>query len=780
MVEQTGRRVARWISSWILVFPPAKRFVLKRKAFKIERRVRPWIGDLSWEAVDPCPMELYDAGGAQIGHLLYVIRGYRRLSEVNPYIFVLDMRRGRWIKRILPPVARLAHSHCAIATDGARYIYFVSGQFGPQCSPAISDGWAFDTASAMWTPLPPLPEPRYAATMQFWRGRLHIIGGAKPDRWTATADHWSLGVREGKATESAWRREVPLPMARLHHVSVVVGDDLYIFGGQQGDYQAIPGDLQFTCTHRTLETYLSDGFLLRKGRDRWDQLPDMPVAVSHVDASAAVAGHNVCIAGGQIYKDPQEFFLRLTDVVQAFDTRSGRWSIAGRMPYRVKLPVAGLYNGRLFAATGQRDTGGSDDTPGEITAFAWSTNLDLLRTKTSQAGHPINFTSMDRKKIVFITHDLTQSGAPLSAVEAASEMIKSGAEVLMCTLAIDAAEGNPALRYGIPLIPLETSFQSARRADLVIANTAVSKNWVREYLKRWPEAGTRLAWWLHEIDIERYAMEMECLSRVAAVVYDSRAALNAWRETGLELPKIIEVIHPAPMDVFFSAADASKLVYPETGRLLDRDEIRSRLGAGRNDFLLCVIGLISPVKGQRLLVKTLGRMLEQEPRLRVKLLLVGFRSRQEQSGFLKDLTRSEHKVLSKKRAVLVQTDIAAFLRAADAYVMNTQGVRGRGETFGRVTTEAMVFGLPVLGTNAGGTPEIVIDEATGLLHPAGEAGQDQLAKNIRRLAGDRALAKRMGEAGALRARVHFNPGRYLAQMDRVLNRVLRNPPIIRQ
>ncbi|TQD87843.1 hypothetical protein C1H46_026613 [Malus baccata] len=93
-------------------------------------------------------------------------------------------------------------------------------------------------------------------------------------------------------------------------------------------------------------------------------------------------------------------------------------------------------------------------------------------------------------------------------------------------------------------------------------------------------------------------------------------------------------------------------------------------------------------------------------------------------GFL-----SQHSNLSK--SVLwtpATTRVAALYSAADVYVMNSQGL---GETFGRVTIEAMAFGLPVLGTEAGGTKEIVEHNVTGLLHPVGHDGTRGLAENLR-------------------------------------------------
>jgi glycosyltransferase involved in cell wall biosynthesis len=106
--------------------------------------------------------------------------------------------------------------------------------------------------------------------------------------------------------------------------------------------------------------------------------------------------------------------------------------------------------------------------------------------------------------------------------------------------------------------------------------------------------------------------------------------------------------------------------------------------------------------------------------------------------------------------LLHHQEILAFYLASDAYVMNSQG---RGETFGRVTIEAMAFGLSVLGSFGGGTVEIVKE---------GEAGQARLSANILRLAQDRALAKRLGDAGRRRAEEHFSARRFHRDMAAII------------
>ncbi|CAN4086797.1 unnamed protein product [Withania somnifera] len=90
------------------------------------------------------------------------------------------------------------------------------------------------------------------------------------------------------------------------------------------------------------------------------------------------------------------------------------------------------------------------------------------------------------------------------------------------------------------------------------------------------------------------------------------------------------------------------------------------------------------------------------------------------------------------------TRVAALYAAADAYVMNSQGL---GETFGRVTIEAMAFGLPVLGTDAGGTKEIVEHNVTGLVHSLGRPGAQVLAQNIQYLLNNPSERQRLGSNG---------------------------------
>lgn len=43
-----------------------------------------------------------------------------------------------------------------------------------------------------------------------------MMGGSKENRHTPGVDHWSIAVKDGKALEKKWRKEVPIPRGGPH------------------------------------------------------------------------------------------------------------------------------------------------------------------------------------------------------------------------------------------------------------------------------------------------------------------------------------------------------------------------------------------------------------------------------------------------------------------------------------------------------------------------------------------------------------------------------------
>jgi glycosyltransferase involved in cell wall biosynthesis len=81
--------------------------------------------------------------------------------------------------------------------------------------------------------------------------------------------------------------------------------------------------------------------------------------------------------------------------------------------------------------------------------------------------------------------------------------------------------------------------------------------------------------------------------------------------------------------------------------------------------------------------------------------------------------------------------------------------RGQSEGLGLVLAEALLAGSAVIGTAAGGIPEVVVDEQTGLIAKDGDASD--LARQLERLLTDRALRERTIANGTERIRAQHAP-----------------------
>ncbi|XP_058102220.1 kelch repeat-containing protein At3g27220-like isoform X4 [Magnolia sinica] len=206
---------------------------------------------LHWEEMAAAPVPRLDGAAIQIKNLLYVFAGYGTIDFVHSHVDIYNFTDNTWGGRFDMP-KEMAHSHLGMVTDG-RYIYVVTGQYGPQCRGPTARTFVLDTQKKQWHDLPPLPVPRYAPATQLWRGRLHVMGGSKEDRHDPALEHWSLAVKNGKALEKEWRSEIPIPRGGPHRACVVVDDRLLVIGGQEGDFMAKPGSPIFKCSRRSEE-----------------------------------------------------------------------------------------------------------------------------------------------------------------------------------------------------------------------------------------------------------------------------------------------------------------------------------------------------------------------------------------------------------------------------------------------------------------------------------------------------------------------------------------------
>jgi glycosyltransferase involved in cell wall biosynthesis len=188
----------------------------------------------------------------------------------------------------------------------------------------------------------------------------------------------------------------------------------------------------------------------------------------------------------------------------------------------------------------------------------------------------------------------------------------------------------------------------------------------------------------------------------------------------------------------------------------------SELGIGRDDFVVAMVGRISPWKGQDVLIAAVAA-LPQEVRRRTRVLLVGDVFR----GYEATKTSLEQQADSLGLVATVsflgyRADAVTIMASSDVVVVPSL----RPESFGLVALEAMGAGRPVVASRLGGMAELVVDDATGYLVPPGDAAA--LADRLEALARDSNLRTRLGIAGRRRAEGMFSEAEFEHSVRRVL------------
>jgi glycosyltransferase involved in cell wall biosynthesis len=117
------------------------------------------------------------------------------------------------------------------------------------------------------------------------------------------------------------------------------------------------------------------------------------------------------------------------------------------------------------------------------------------------------------------------------------------------------------------------------------------------------------------------------------------------------------------------------------------------------------------------------------------------------------------------------TQAAQFYRTLDVLVLPSLSRPNWVEQFGRVLTEAMACGVPVVGSRSGEIPWVIGD--AGRVFPEGDAGA--LTAILAELAGDPAQRSALAAAGRARVLSHFTQAQVAAETAAVYRDMMRRP-----
>jgi glycosyltransferase involved in cell wall biosynthesis len=234
-----------------------------------------------------------------------------------------------------------------------------------------------------------------------------------------------------------------------------------------------------------------------------------------------------------------------------------------------------------------------------------------------------------------------------------------------------------------------------------------------------------------------------CLDRVIAVSEAARDFLV--RVKRYPAPKVVVVPNGRDLSVF------------TPGR--SREAARKELGADPSTPLVGVVGRLEAQKGHVHLLDAWPDVVAEFPDAR--LVVIG-------DGSLR--TDLERRARERGIAACVtftgfREDVWRLLDAVDVVVLPSLH-----EGMPLTAIEAAAMARPIVATAVDGTPEVVVDGATGVLVPPADARA--LAAGVRALLRDPGRARAMGAAARRRALERFDLDRHVAATARVYRDVL--------
>jgi glycosyltransferase involved in cell wall biosynthesis len=188
--------------------------------------------------------------------------------------------------------------------------------------------------------------------------------------------------------------------------------------------------------------------------------------------------------------------------------------------------------------------------------------------------------------------------------------------------------------------------------------------------------------------------------------------------------------------------------------------LRESLGLPADAPLVVAVSRLNPMKGMDDYVQALALLADRHTEAR--FVIVG------DGASRRELEEQARRLGLARRLVFTGTrlDIAAILSQAAVSV-----VPSLSEGLPNIVLESMAAGVPVVATRVGGIPEILEEGVSGFLVPPCDA--PALAAAIERLLADPLMARRMGDAGRMRAATRFSMSSMVRQTESLYRALLR-------
>nr|WP_296047214.1 glycosyltransferase family 4 protein [uncultured Blautia sp.] len=179
----------------------------------------------------------------------------------------------------------------------------------------------------------------------------------------------------------------------------------------------------------------------------------------------------------------------------------------------------------------------------------------------------------------------------------------------------------------------------------------------------------------------------------------------------------------------------------------------------KQEFIFLIAGTIQPGKGQNIAICAAGELVKRGI-YNFKLLIAG-------SGDTSGLDNLFPEQMEYVTFLGRVSDMRGLRKKVDVEL-----VCSKSEAFGRVTAEAMMGGIPVIGANTGGTPELIVDGENGFIYKQSDV--IDLADKMELFIKNPQKITEMGKNAQEYAKEHFAIERCAKEVNEVYTSILSN------
>lgn len=176
----------------------------------------------------------------------------------------------------------------------------------------------YDTTTNTWDTLAPVPYLAQQPGGSAVSGKIHYFGGGFPNSGTPLNSHYAYDP-----LNDTWDSAAILPAKRVIHKTAVLGDSIYVMGGQ-------PDKTRFE--------------LYDASTDSWKQLAGLPDQNFWYSA--------IVTANDTIYRFGGGGFTSPVNTAQWYDVSAGSWKNLPSMPVNLHAPSAGVIGDSIYITGG--------------------------------------------------------------------------------------------------------------------------------------------------------------------------------------------------------------------------------------------------------------------------------------------------------------------------------------------------------------------------------------------------------------------------------------------